>query len=62
MEIGFLEIFILTLGAMIGVFIGYFISVFRIRKYLKTYYPDVDFQQSRTERLKILEEQKQEKE
>jgi hypothetical protein len=45
---------------LIGTFIGYIIAGFRIKNYLKKYYPDVDFQQTPKERKKILEEKEKE--
>jgi hypothetical protein len=61
MEISFFEMFLLALGGMIGVFIGYAVSVIRIISYLSKYYPDVNFQQSRSERIKEIEEKEEEK-
>lgn len=55
MEITPINIFFLLFGMLIGTLIGYILATFRIGSYLKKYYPDVNFQQSRAERKAILE-------
>jgi hypothetical protein len=52
-----MQTFFLAFGILIGTFIGYMLASLRIRMYLKKYYPDVNFQQSRKERKEILEQE-----
>ena len=62
MDITVAHTFFLIFGILVGILIGYMLASFRISRYLKKYYPDVDFQQTPKERKKILEEAKKEKE
>jgi len=55
------NVFFIAFGILIGVLIGYLIATIRIRGYLKKYYPEVNFQQTRKERLEILNKQEKNK-
>jgi len=60
MEIQPIHSFFLILGLLLGTLLGYILASYRISSYLKKYYPDVNFQQSRKERKEIIEDNKKE--
>jgi NhaP-type Na+/H+ or K+/H+ antiporter len=62
MDITFATIFFFMFGILVGTLVGYLVASLRIRSYLKKYYPDVDFQQTRKERKVIITENNKEKE
>jgi len=51
----------MLIGIILGMVIGYSIAIFRIRAYLKKYYPETDFGVSTKERKEILSKEEEEK-
>lgn len=51
----------MILIGLVGVFIGYMAASIRLYRYLKKYYPEVDFTQHPKERKRILEEKEEKK-
>lgn len=62
MEANATTVFYIIFGMLIGTLLGYLLASLRIRSYLKKYYPDVDFQQTRKERIQSIKENNKEKE
>ena len=61
MGIQFIDIWWLLFGMVVGIGIGYAITTIRINHYLRTYYPEVNFQQTPKERKRILAERENKK-